>query len=166
MDNTFRIGKRFLKIKFLCVIVNVLVVAVFYFIYRYLLEESFQAFVNAPLAIIFLAIGMATAKVTAWVADKYAAGILYRVTGEGLVTVQGKREQLFPWNGFTAARLRPYQLRGVFPVEFQLGEKVLVLNQYTDGLCRLTGLILNHIRDHAEIDPAVERQSRDLLDVY
>ncbi len=166
MDNSFRIGKRFLKIKCLCVLVNVLVVTVFYFAYRYLLEESFPDFVNAPLAILFLVIGAAVVKVTVWAADKYAAGISYRVTGKGLVTVQGRLERLLPWDSFTAARLRPYQFQGVFPVEFQLGEKVLILNQYIDGLCRLTGLILDHIRDHAKIDSVVEQRSRDLLDIY
>lgn len=166
MDHTFRIGRRFQKIKYLCVIVNLLVTATFYFIYRYLLEASFPDFVNAPLALIFLLIGFAVAKVTLWAAEKYAAGISYRVTEKGLVVVQGRLEQLLPWNRFTAARLQVYQFQGVFPVEFQVEGKTLILNQYIDGLCRLTGLILEQIRDHAEIDPAAERRSQDLLDVY
>ena len=164
MNSTFQIGRRFLKIKYLCVITNVLVVAVFYFIYRYLLEETFPSFVNTPLAVIFLLIGLAAARITLWAADKFA--VSYRVTGEGLVMVRGRAEQLLLWSGFTSAKLRPYSFQGVFPVEFQVGNRVLVLNQYIDGLCRLTGLILDHIRDHAEIDPVVEQRARDLLDVY
>lgn len=166
MNHTFRIGQRFLKIKYLCVIANTLVVVVFYFIYRYLLEDVFRDFVDAPLVIIFLMIGLVVAKLTLWIANKYASSVAYQVTEGGLVVVRGQLEHLLPWSDFTAARLRPYHLRGVFPVEFQVGKKVLILNQYTDELCRLTGLILSHIRDHAEIDPVVEQQSRDLLGVY
>lgn len=166
MNSTFQIGRRFLKIKYLCVTVNLLVVAAFYFIYRYLLEDAFPEFVTAPLAIIFFAIGLVTARVTLWAAEKYASGISYRVTQDSLVLVQGRLEQSLPWRDFTSAKLRPYTFQGVFPVEFQVGKKVLILNQYVDGLCRLTGLILEHIRDHAEIDPVVEQRAQDLLDVY
>lgn len=166
MNHTFRIGQRFLKIKYLCVIVNIFVVVVFYFIYRYLLEEIFQDFVDAPLVIIFLIIGLAVAKLTLWIANKYASSIAYQVTEEGLVVIQGRLEQLLPWSSFTAARLRPYHFQGIIPVEFQFGKKVLILNQYTDELCRLTGLILDHIRDYAEIDPVAEQRSQDLLGIY
>lgn len=166
MDRTFLIGKRFLKLKYLCVIVNAFVVAAFYFIYRYLLEDAFPDLVNAPLAVVFLAVGAVVVKITLWVAEKYASGISYRVTEDGLIVVRGRLEELLPWDSFTAAKLQSYQFQGVFPVEFHLGKRHLILDQYIDELCRLTGLILDRIRDHAEIDPAVEQRVKDLMDIY
>lgn len=166
MNETFRIGRRFLKIKYLCVIVNSFVVATFYFIYRYLLETSFPNFVKTPLALIFLAIGILTVKITLWATDKYASGISYHVTAEGLTVTQGHSVQTYSWGSFTNAKLRTYKFQGIFPVEFQVAGKILVLNQYTEELCRLTGLILDHIQDYAEIDPTARQKSQDLLDVY
>lgn len=166
MNYTFRIGKRFLKTKYLCTIVNTSVVAVFYFIYRHILADAFPDFVGAPLALIFLSIGLVVVKLTLWIANKYASSISYQVTEDGLIVVQGRLERLLPWTSFTAARLRPYSLWGIVPVEFQLEGKTLILNQYTDELCQLTGLILEHIRKYAEIDPAAEQRSQDLLGVY
>jgi len=166
MMETFRIGQRFLKIKYLCVIVNSFVVVVFYFIYHYLLGKFSPDFVNAPLALIFLVIGLLVAKITLWFADKYASGIFYQVMPEGLVITQGHSIQTYTWDSFTAAKFRPYRFREVFPVEFQADGKTLILNQYIEGLCQLTGLILDQIQDYAEIDPIVRQRSKDLLDVY
>lgn len=166
MGNTFRIGRRFRKIKYLCVAANALVVFTFYFIYRYLFQSSFPEFVDAPLALIFLLIGLAVVRVTLWFADKYAQSISYQVTAEGLVITQGRAVRTILWTDFRGARLRTVQFQGPFPVEFQTGEETILLNQYVDELYVLTDEVFQHIRGHAAIAPELEEQARAMRGVY
>lgn len=166
MKDTFYIGRRFSKIKYLCVLVNSLVVLSFYFIYHYLLEGFFPEFVGGPLVLIFIGIGFAVARVTLWAANKYSSSVSYRLLEDGLLETLGKTQHLYRWKDFRSVRLRHYQFQSCFPVEFQIGERTLVLNQYIEGLCQLTSQIFVRISDYVDIDPALERQAADLTGVY
>ena len=99
-------------------------------------------------------------------ADKYAARFGYRVTPEGLVTENGKKTILYAWDSFSAAELREYQFRGVFPVEFTVNGKPMMLNQHVDGLCELTCEIFKQIAPYAEVDPALIKRAEDMRGVY
>ena len=166
MDKTYRIGVRYRKYKYLSIAVNCAIVFTFYFIYRFLLEEAFPKLVGAPLALLFLLLGVIVARVTAYFADKYAAQFGYRVTPEGLIAETWGRTTLYAWDSFSAAELREFQFRGVFPVEFQVGGKPMMLNQHVDGLCELTGEIFRRIEPHAKVDPALVKRAEDLRGVY
>ncbi len=166
MDGTFRIGRRFRKIKYLCAAANVFVVFVFYFIYRQLLLEAFPNLAGAPLALAFLGIGLAVAKCTVYIADKYARAISYQVTEEGLRVVQGRSVRTLPWAGFQGARLRTVFFQGPFPVEFQVDGESLVLNQYIDELYALTDEIFQRAPVGADISPELRKQAQAMRGVY
>lgn len=166
MGNTFKIGRRFQKIKYFAVVMNCLVVCVFYFIYRFLLEEAFPKFVEAPLVMIFIALIFCVGKITIWAADRYAGLITYTITENGLLYRVGTRERLYPWEKFTAVRLRASYLQGMFPVEFQVGNETLMINQYVDGVYRLTGEIFRQIQAYVNVDQTLIKQAKDMEGVY
>lgn len=166
MERRYRIGVRFRKIKYLSVAVNCGIVFVFYFIYRYVFEEAFPHFVGAPLALVFLLLALLVARVTLRVADRYASGIEYRATPDGLRTRAGKREQFYAWEDFSSAKLEEFRFRGVFPVEFQIAGKPVMLNQYVDGICELTAEIFERIAPYAQLDPELVKRAEDMRGVY
>ena len=166
MSQTFKIGRRFQKLKYICVAVNCLVVCVFYFIYRFLLEAAFPKFVQLPLAAIFVVLLLGVGRLTIWAADKYAASITYVLREDGLLQTVGKVERLYLWKDFSSVRLRASYFLGVFPVEFQVGEETLMVNQHLDGVYRLTGEIFRHIEPYVAVDQALIKQAKDMEGVY
>lgn len=166
MQDTYKIGRRFRKLKYICVVVNSLIVGVFYFVYRYLLEGVFPEFAQVPLALIFCALIVCVARITMWAADKYAAAITYTVKKDGLLYRVKDRERFYPWKDFSSVRLQGAYFQGVFPVEFQVGGEKLVLNQHIDGIYRLTGEIFHRIGDHVAVDPALVKQAEEMEGVY
>lgn len=166
MEKRYRIGRRFRKLKYLSVAVNGSIVFVFYFIYRFVFGEAFPDFVGAPLALVFLLLGVLAARVTVFVADRYASGVEYRVTEAGLYERAGRREELYKWEDFSGAKLQEFQFRGVLPVEFQIAGRPMMLNQYVDGLSELTAEIFARIAPYAPLDPELVKRAEDLRGVY
>lgn len=166
MTKVYRIGPRFNKIKYLSVAVNCAIVFMFYFIYRYVFGERLGAAAGWPLALAFLLFGFLVAFLTLRIAGRYAAGISYSVTDRGLIWRMGKKEQIIAWSSFTGAKLRSISFSGVHPVDFTVDGKNMMLNQYIQDLCLLTGQIFDRIEDHVEIDPALRKRTRDLTGVY
>ena len=166
MEKRYRIGARFRKIKYFSMAVNVSVVFVFYFIYRYVFSGVFPGFVGAPLALVFLLLAVLVARVTLDVADRYASGVEYRVTEAGLYARAGRKEQTYAWEDFSSAKLQEFQFRGVFPVEFQVRGKPMMLNQYVDGVCELTAEIFEQIAPHTQLDPELVKRAEDMRGVY
>ncbi|MBE6910682.1 MAG: hypothetical protein E7474_14090 [Ruminococcaceae bacterium] len=166
MNKTYRVGKRFRRLEYFSVTINCLIVFVFFFIYRFLLSGVFPGLSDTVLAAVFLLLGAVVAKLTMKFAERYAAGIGYRVTDEGLTIISGARERQLAWKDFTAARLVEFQFRGVFPVQFQTAGETLTLNQYLDGLCELTGIVLERIAPYAELEPGLMEQAKKMNGVY
>ena len=166
MNKTYRIGRRFRKMQYLSVAINCLIVFGFYFIYRFIFEGIAPRFVGGPLALIYLLLAVVVAKLTLLFSDKYAASVCYTPTRDGLLYTQGKRELLYRWEEFSGAKLEEFRFRGVFPVEFQVNGKPLMLNQNLDGLCELTSEILERIRPYASPDPELVKRAKDMSGVY
>lgn len=166
MQTVFTIGRRFSKYKYLSVAANSFVVFTFYFIYRYLFGASFPQFAGMPLALIFVILGLIVAKITLWAFGKYAAGVSYQLTQSGLLVRTGSMERLYRWEDFRGAQFRDGSFQNVFPVEFQVGNEPLMLNQHLDGLCRLTYEIFLRIQDHVSLDPQLVQHAKNMLDVY
>lgn len=162
----FTTGKRFRKYKYIGMAVNGLIVFTFYFIYRYLFGDAFPVFTQPFMAYLFLALGVAVAYATRRAFDKYAAGIHYRVAPEGLIVQRGREENLYRWDCFCGVSFADGGFQNVFPVEFLVGEKKIMLNQHLDGLCQLTQEIFDHIDDHVDIPDALRKRAFDMLDVY
>ena len=166
MKKEYVIGGRFKKLKALSVVLNSAIVFMFYFIYRYVFAGRLGILEGAPLAMIFLALGVVIAVISMRIADRYAASVSYRITDDGLVYRLGKREKLFRWKDFSAAKLREFGFSGVHPVEFTVEGRLMMLNQYVDDLCGLTANILDRIEDHVQIDPELRKRTSDLRGVY
>ena len=166
MNKTYRIGRRFRKMQYASVVVNCLVVFAFYFIYRFIFEEVFPQFVGGPMALVFLFLGVVVSRLTLYFSGKYAAGVRYTVTAEGLAAVQGKKEHLYRWEDFSGAKLEEFRFRGVFPVVFQIAGKAIMLNQYVDDLCGLTCEIFEKIAPYAALAPDLAKRAEDMRGVY
>ena len=166
MDKTYRIGLRYRKMQYASVVVNCLIVFAFYFVYRFVFEGVFPQFVGAPLALVFLLLAAVVARLTLTFTNRYAAGVAYTLTAEGLRYRSGKRESLYRWADFSGAKLVEYQFRGVFPVEFQVEGKPMMLNQNVDGLCELTCKIFERISDHVRLEPELVKRAADMRGVY
>lgn len=96
MKKVFVAGRRFDKMKNVCVLANSVVVFSFYFIYRYLFEPSYPDFVGAPLVAIFLLIEAVVIVLTNKVGAKIKAKIRYEIKPEYLEMSTGKTVQRFP----------------------------------------------------------------------
>lgn len=154
MKKVFVAGRRFDKMKNVCVLANSAVVFSFYFIYRYLFEPSYPDFVGAPLVAIFLLIEAVIIVLTNKVGAKIKAKIRYEIKPEYLEMSTGKTVQRFPWANFTEAKFNPYRMRDVFAVSFIVGGQELVINQYVEDIYGLVHQILKHT-DMKKIDPEV-----------
>ena len=166
MQNTFKIGRRLSKYKYLGVAVNSSIVFAFYFIYRYLFEASFPNFVGLPLFLIFATFSFVVGRVTLWCFNKYTAGVSYQLTQDGLLVKTGKLEKIYHWADFRSVKLRDGSFQNVFPVEFQIGDESVMLNQHLDGLCLLTHEIFLRIQDHVSLDPELVQHAKNMIDVY
>lgn len=166
MEKTYRVGRRFRKLQYVSVAVNCLIVFGFYFIYRFIFESLSPRLVGAPLALLFVLFGVIAARLTLSVSDKYAAGVRYTPTEEGLRAVQGKKELFYRWEDFSGARLEEFRFRGVFPVVFQIAGKPVMLNQHVDGLCDLTCEIFKRVAPYARLDPELIKRAEDMRGVY
>ncbi|MBQ7247681.1 MAG: hypothetical protein IJS22_06295 [Lachnospiraceae bacterium] len=166
MKKEYTVGPRFSKIKYLSVAVNSAIVFMFYFIYRYVFGARLGSFAGWPMVLVFLGLGFVIAFATVRIADRYAAGIGYTVTGEGLVCRTGRKEELLRWEDFSSAVLRELRFTGVHPVEFEVAGRKIMLNQYINDLCGLTQKVFDHIEDHVAIDPALKKRTEDLKGVY
>ncbi|MCR5826185.1 MAG: hypothetical protein K6G54_06445 [Oscillospiraceae bacterium] len=166
MKNTYRVGRRFRRLQYASVVVNSLIVFTFYFIYHYLFGEAFPQAVGAPMALGFLLLGILIARLTLRISDRYARGISYTVTDEGLLCRQLGRETLLRWASFSGAQRQEFRFRGVFPVEFQVDGKPMMLNQSIDDLCGLTAAIFTHIAPYAQLDPELIALTESLRGVY
>ena len=166
MNKSYRIGRRFRKMQYASVAVNCLIVFAFYFIYRFIFEGLFPQFVSGPMALIFLLLAVAVARLTLRFSDKYAASVCYTPTRDGLLYTRGKRELLYRWEEFSGAKLEEFRFRGVFPVEFQVSGKPMMLNQNLDGLCELTSEIFERIRPYAALAPELVKRAKDMGGVY
>ena len=159
--NVFVAGRRFDKMKNVCVLANSVVVFTFYFVYRYLLEPTYPDFVGAPLAAIFLLIEAAVIVLTNKVGAKIKAKIRYEIKPEYLEISSGKSVQRFPWANFTEAKFDQYRLRDIFAVSFMVGGTELTINQYVDDIYELVHQILQHT-DMKKIDPEVINRANNL----
>lgn len=166
MEKTYRVGRRFRKLKYISAVVNCLIVFGFYFIYRFIFEDAAPQLVGAPLALLFAALGAITARLTLRAWDKYAASVRCVLTEDGLRVAQGKREVFYRWEEFSGAKMEEFRFSGVFPVAFQIAGKRVMLNQSIDGLCELTGEIFERIAPYARLDPELIRRAEDLRGVY
>ena len=166
MEKTYQIGRRFRKLKVISAVVNCLIVFGFYFIYRFLFEGLSPQFAGAPLALLFVLLGAVVARLTLNVWDKYAAGVRCVLTDDGLRVRQGKQESFYRWEEFSGASMREFRFSGVFPVEFQIAGKPVMLNQYLDGLCDLTCEIFERIAPSARLDEGLIQRAEDLRGVY
>lgn len=166
MEKTYRIGRRFRKLQYVSVAVNCLIVFGFYFIYRFIFEGMAPQFVGAPLALLFLLLGVIAARLTLSLSGKYAAGVRCVLTEDGLRVEQGKRKRFYRWEDFSGAKLEEFRFRGVFPVVFQIAGTPVMLNQHLDDLCGLTCEIFERIAPYARLDPELIKRAEDMRGVY
>ena len=166
MEKTYRIGRRFRKLKYISAIVNCLIVFGFYFIYRFVFEDTAPQFVGAPLALLFVLLCAVTARLTLNAWDKYAASVRCVPAEDGLHVMQGKREQFYRWEEFSGAKMQEFRFHGAFPVVFQVAGNSMMLNQQLDDLCGLTCEIFERIAPYARLDPELVKRAEDLRGVY
>jgi len=159
MNKVFLVGNRFAKMRNLSVVANCLVVFVFYFIYRYLLETSYPNFVGVPLVLIFLLICAGIVKLTLVITGKMRDNICYELTADSLVIGKGKTERRYKWTAFKSAELDDTKLRDILPAYFMVGEERLTLNQYVDEIYELAYQMIRRIESHATIDPELRKRA-------
>lgn len=166
MGKTYRVGRRFRKLQYVSAVVNCLIVFGFYFIYRFIFEDIAPQLAGAPLALLFVLLGVVTARLTLSAWNKYAASVRCVLTEDGLRVTQGKREQFYRWEEFSGAKMQEFRFHGAFPVVFQVAGNSIMLNQQLDDLCGLTREIFERIAPYARLDPELIKRAEDLRGVY
>ena len=166
MNRKFKPGKRLMKMKNLAIVACLIVVFVFYFIYRYLFEATFPQFVGLPMVILFILFGALVYKGVTYFYKKYADGTYYIVTDDALVVGVGKSEKKYAWNRFKKAGLSLNAVRAVCPVVFQIGDEELKLNQYVEDIYELVGRILSRIEPYAEIEEELKQRTQTMKGIY
>lgn len=150
----FIAGRRFDRMRNACIFANCVVVFVFYFVYRYLMQDAMPNFVDGPLLIIFIVLGVVIAKVTQIFGDKLKAAIRYEITSEYLIVSSGKGQMRFPWKNFTEIGYDKFKMRSICPVYFIIAGEKLTLNQYVEDIFELIDQIIKKT-PQAEVDPKI-----------
>ena len=158
MNKVFVAGNRFDKMRNLCVFANLVVVFVFYFIYRYLFEAQFPGFVGTPMVILFVLFGAATVKATLWVGDKLKASIRYEIAKDCLIVSSGKTQRRYPWANFTSVNYEKFRMRDIMPVSFTIAGENLMLNQYVDDIYDLTYYIIKNLDPSVPVDEEITKR--------
>lgn len=155
MGRTYKLGKRFHRVKYVCIVAEMLVMYAFHFIYQLCFPNFNQFALGVGFAAAAVLIAFATYHLLNWCADH----LWYQITDEGLSVCRGGKVKVYPWSDFKAAGVETINILDRLPVYFllQSGQR-LHLEQYIEGLGSLTVDILERIKDHADIsETLVER---------
>jgi len=161
MNHEFTVGRRFSLIRAVSLAANTAVVVTFYFIYRFLFQSYLSESGALVLLLVFLAVGFAVAKITLWVAGRYAATVYYKVAREGLTVGRGPKARFYPWESFTGVRLRndgAFHFGTVLPVSFQTGGEEWMLNQYVGDIYQLAYEIVGHVEGRVSVPAELKKQ--------
>lgn len=155
MGRKYQMGRRFRKMKYVCVIAELLVIYVFHFLYQMLFPGWNQFALGVGFAAAAVVIAWGSFRLLSWCGDH----IWYQITDEGLQVSRGSTVKLYPWSDFTAAGVDGLNILSRLPVWFQLEDgRRLTLEQYIEGMGSLTLDIIAHIEDHAEVsEELIER---------
>lgn len=148
MGRKYKLGKRFQRTKYLCIVAELLIIYVFHFLYQMLFPDVNQFILGVCFALAAALIAFGTYWLLGWCADH----VWYQITDQGLSVCRGGTAKLYPWSDFTAAGVESLNILSRLPVYFQLKDgRRLNLEQYVEGLGSLTLDIIAHIEDHADI---------------
>lgn len=137
----------------LSIIINTMVVGVFYFIYNFLFFDN-PSTCSIQLLLVFIIIAIIVSYLTKKIYNKLGTRY-YKVTEESLLFFNGKEVKKYPWKDFNEAKYEVGCFSKTIPIYFVLSDSQLRLSQYTEEQADLTKLILNHIKDHAVIESEV-----------
>ena len=153
LKRVYTAGKRFEKLRNATLFVCMILVFLFYFIYRWLLLEKYPNFVGAPLITIFILVGVLIWVGVDWACDKIKAHIRYEVAPDALVVGKGKTLHRFPYTSFEKVEFDGFRYRSQLPVIFYIDGKQLTLNQYVDDIFELAHQILVRLDPAIPVDP-------------
>lgn len=164
-EREYPMGNRLDVLKWTAAVIIAVLSMIFYFIYQFLLEPIAPAIIGTPLAVIFLVICLAMIAADFALVKLYRKRVCYRVTGDALEYVRGKRIDRYFWKDFTHAeqgRIRP----GILcPIVFTVQGQELTLNPYTRSVYGLAADILRKIERYADIEPDLIRSAEAMSDL-
>lgn len=164
MQKKYVLGKRFATMRFLCVLAELLVIVIFYFIYRALFGTAMPGLVGAPLAALFASVAILVMWVTVLFLRRYSETFWYEVTGDGLRMSRGRVVRFYPWKDFKAAKLDHFKTRAMMPVVFETAAGPLTLDQSIEHVYELTLDVLRHIQGSADLSTEL-RDRLHMVDV-
>jgi len=161
--NEFLPGALFRKEKKIGIIAIEGVVALYFFVYLFIMQNSGAAFSILPLLAIFAGFGLIIGVLTSRIVDKYKLRIRYVVTDTELLVGKPGKERHYKLDEIVAVRMEKGSFFSVYPVLFVLdtvddfGKKVTkeIKPAQTVNVPELAKLVISRVKSHAEIEQAV-----------
>lgn len=148
MGRTYKLGRRFHRTKYLCIVAELLIIYIFHFLYQMLFPGINQFVLGVCFALAAVLAAFGTYQLLNW----FGRQLAYQITDQGLSIQRGRAAKLYPWSEFTAAGVESLNILSRLPVYFQLKDgRRLQPEPYLEGLGSLTLDVIDHIKDHADI---------------
>lgn len=155
MNKKYRIGKRFRRLLNACILGELLVMLMFYYLYSYLFQDVAPGLMGTPLMAIFVGLTLlvvwGTVKFFEWYNETYWV----EVTEEGLRMSRGKTVRFYPWKDFKKAKVNNFMARTTMALSFDTASGELVLDTNLDDVEGLALTVLRRIEGTAEFTPDV-----------
>lgn len=153
--NTYRINDRYMSKLQKDIILNILIIIMFYFVFNVMfrLNDGYE-YIRIALIAIFALITVGVVYSDILRIQKFAS-IYYKVTSNYLEYFDGKKTVQYPWRGFQAVVINKNKVGLVYPYEFRTEEGNFYLHKRIGEMELLIPAILEKIRDHAEIDSEI-----------
>ena len=155
MGRKYQLGKRFQRMRVVCVIAIVLVMYVFNFLYQLLFPDMNRFLLGVICAVAAAVLAFGSWKLLGWCADH----VWYQIKDDGLEMCRGGTIKFLPWTDFVEAGVDNTNILARMPAWFKLKDgRRLTLEQYIEGLGSLILDIIEHIEGHAEVSETLRER--------
>ncbi len=154
--NTYGMSDRYMSRLHTDIILNMIIIAVFYFCFNVMFRENpgYEEYISTALLILFILIAVAVVYSDLVRIRKYE-NIYYKVTSNYLEFCDSKKTVQYPWRHFTAVVVNKNKIGLTYPYEFRTDEGNFYLHKQTGDLEGLIPAIIEKIRPYASIDPEI-----------
>lgn len=157
MSKTFRPGRRLRRLRNFAYILLTAEIVFFYLVYLYILAESYPQLAGNFLLFVFFLIEAVVMLLTRLLFRKIEEKFSCTVSDAGVTITNFLGSLTMPWADFTSAHTMVLGGRNPCPIYYMVAGKKFMPNQYYADLAILNTMILDHIRDHAEIEDGLEK---------
>lgn len=156
MTKTFRPGRRLRRLRNFAYLLLTAEIVFFYLVYLYILAESYPQYAGNFLLAVFFAIEAVVMLLTRLLFNKIEQKFSCTVSDSGVTVTNFLGTLTMPWADFESAHTMILGGRNPCPIYYMVAGKKFMPNQYYADLAILNTMIIDHIRDHAQLEEGID----------